>query len=142
MGNLVNLNVSDDLIKSVIQEEVKAGIIRALGDPSQIVRTAIEKMTDLYVDEDGKFCKENSWHAKPYFDWLAEQTVKECVRDEIIKYVSENKDGLENEIRTQLKSLKFRSNLAASFIQSIVDSSKSKWNMPINISFEKPKEEY
>ena len=108
MGKLVDLNVSEELIKGVIQEEVKAGIIRALGDPSQIVRTAIEKMTDLYVDNNGTFCKRDVWRAKPYFDWLAEQTVKECVRDEIIKYVSENKVGLENEIRTQLKSAKFR----------------------------------
>lgn len=140
MSDLVNLNVSEGLIKSVIQEEIKAGIIRALGDPSQIVRTAIEKMTDLYVDEDGKFCKETSWHAKPYFDWLVEQTVKDCVKDEITKYVTENRGELANEVRAQLKNANFRNKIAASFVQSIVDTTEKSWKMPINISFEEYKE--
>lgn len=142
MGNLVNLNVSDELIKSALREEVNAGIVRALGDPAQIVRTAIEQMTDLYVDRDGNLCKKNSYYAKPYFDWLVEQTVKDCVKDEITKYVTENKGELANEVRAQLKNANFRNKIAASFVQKIVDTTEKTWKMPISISFEECKEEY
>lgn len=37
MGNMMSLNISDDVIKAAIQEEVHAGIVKALGDPSVIV---------------------------------------------------------------------------------------------------------
>lgn len=33
MGNMMSLNISDDVIKAAIQEEVHAGIVKALGDP-------------------------------------------------------------------------------------------------------------
>ena len=54
MGNMMSLNISDDVIKAAIQEEVHAGIVKALGDPSVIVRDAIKTMTNRYVNKEGK----------------------------------------------------------------------------------------
>ena len=53
MGNMMSLNISDDVIKAAIQEEVHAGIVKALGEPSVIVRDAIKTMTNKYVNERG-----------------------------------------------------------------------------------------
>lgn len=141
MGNMMSLNISDDVIKAAIQEEVHAGIVKALGDPSVIVRDAIKTMTNRYVDKEGKFCDKGSWNARPYFDWLAEDIVKNTVKEEIEKYVNENREEFAEEIRKQLKSADFRKSIAASFLQSIVKCTESDWKMPISISFEPPKED-
>nr|DAT33272.1 MAG TPA: hypothetical protein [Caudoviricetes sp.] len=141
MGNMMSLNISDDVIKAAVQEEVHAGIVKALGDPSVIVRDAIKAMTDKYVDEKGNFCRKDSWRARPYFDFLAEDVVKTTVKEEIEKYVNENREEFAEEIRKQLKSTDFKKNIAASFLQAVVKSTESDWKMPISISFEKPKED-
>ena len=120
MGNMMSLNISDDVIKAAIQEEVHAGIVKALGDPSVIVRDAIKTMTNRYVNKEGKFCDKGSWNARPYFDWLAEDIVKNTVKEEIEKYVNENREEFAEEIRKQLKSADFRKNIVASFLQAIV----------------------
>ena len=120
MGNMMSLNISDDVIKAAIQEEVHAGIVKELGDPSVIVRDAIKTMTNRYVNKEGKFCDKGSWNARPYFDWLAEDIVKNTVKEEIEKYVNENREEFAEEIRKQLKSADFRKNIVASFLQAIV----------------------
>ena len=141
MGNMMSLNISDDVIKAAIQEEVHAGIVKALGDPSVIVRDAIKTMTNRYVNKEGKFCDKGSWNARPYFDWLAVDIVKNTVKEEIEKYVNENREEFAEEIRKQLKSADFRKNIVASFLQAIVKCTESEWKMPIDISFEKSKED-
>ena len=141
MGNMMSLNISDDVIKAAIQEEVHAGIVKALGDPSVIVRDAVKVMTNRYVDKDGKFCEKGSWNAQPYFDWLAKDIIKTTVKEEIEKYVNENREEFAEEIRKQLKSADFRKSITASFLQAVVKSTESDWKMPISISFEPPKED-
>ena len=141
MGNMMSLNISDEVIKAAVQEEVHAGIVKALGDPSVIVRDAIKTMTNRYVDERGEFVSKDNWRAKPYFDWLAEDIVKTTIKEEIEKYVNENREEFAEEIRKQLKSGDFKKNIITSFLQAIVKCTESEWKMPISISFEKPKED-
>lgn len=140
MGNMMSLNISDEVIKAAVQEEVHAGIVKALGDPSVIVRDAIKAMTDKYVDEEGNFCRKDSWRARPYFDFLAEDIVKTTVKEEIEKYVNENREEFAEEIRKQLKSVDFKKNVTASFLQAIVKCAESEWKMPVAISFNRLKE--
>lgn len=141
MGNMMSLNISDEVIKAAVQEEVHAGIVKALGDPSVIVRDAIKTMTNRYVNERGEFVSKDNWRAKPYFDWLAEDIVKATVKEEIEKYVNENREEFAEEIRKQLKSADFRKSITASFLQAIVKCTESEWKMPMEISFEKSKED-
>lgn len=141
MGNMMSLNISDDVIKAAIQEEVHAGIVKALGEPSVIVRDAIKTMTNKYVNERGEFVGKDNWRAKPYFDWLAEDIVKTTVKEEIEKYVNENREEFAEVIRKQLKSADFIKRITTSFLQAVVKNTESEWKMPISISFEKPKED-
>ena len=73
MANMMSLNISDEVIKAAVREEVSAGIVKALGNPEIVVRDAIHEMTDRYVDSTGEFVKRDSWRAMPYFDWLCKK---------------------------------------------------------------------
>lgn len=57
MANMMSLNISDEVIKAAVREEVSAGIVKALGNPEIVVRDAIHEMTDRYVDSTGEFVK-------------------------------------------------------------------------------------
>ena len=81
MANMMSLNISDEVIKAAVREEVSAGIVKALGNPEIVVRDAIHEMTDRYVDSTGEFVKKDSWRAMPYFDWLAQNTIVKTVKE-------------------------------------------------------------
>ena len=140
MANMMSLNISDEVIKAAVREEVNAGIVKALGNPEVLVRDAVHEMTNKYVDSNGEFVKKGSWKAIPYFDWLAQSTVEKTVREEIEKYINEHKEEFAKEIREQLRTTDFKKQMAAGFLQSVVTVTEKDWKMPINVSFEKPKE--
>ena len=132
MANMMSLNISDEVIKAAVREEVNAEIVKALGNPEIVVRDAIHEMTDRYVDSTGEFVKKDSWRAMPYFDWLAKNTIE--------KYINENREEFAKEIRKQLYSTNFKESIVASFLKSLSDIAESSWKMPINVSFEQPED--
>ena len=136
MANMMSLNVSDEVIKAAVREEVNAGIVKALGNPEVVVRDAIHEMTNKYVDSNGEFVKKDNWRAVPYFDWLAKNTIEKTVKEEIEKYINENREEFAKEIRRQLQSANFKENVAESFLKSLSSITESSWKMPINVSFE------
>lgn len=140
MANMMSLNISDEVIKAAVREEVSAGIVKALGNPEIVVRDAIHEMTDRYVDSTGEFVKKDSWRAMPYFDWLAKNTIEKTVKEEIEKYINENREEFAKEIRKQLQSTNFKESIVASFLKTLSDIAESSWKMPINVSFEQPED--
>lgn len=142
MANMMSLNISDEVIKAAVREEVNAGIVKALGNPEVVVRDAIHEMTNKYVDSNGNFVKKDSWHAISYFDWLAKDTIEKTVKEEIEKYISENREEFAKEIRKQLQSNNFKEKTAEAFLQAVTSITEKSWKMPISVSFEVPKDEF
>ncbi len=140
MANMMSLNISDEVIKAAVREEVNAGIVKALGNPEIVVRDAIHEMTDRYVDSTGEFVKKDSWRAMPYFDWLAKNTIEKTVKEEIEKYINENREEFAKEIRKQLQSTNFKENVASSFLKTLSNIAEYSWKMPICVSFEEPED--
>lgn len=142
MANMMSLNISDEVIKAAVREEVNAGIVKALGNPEVVVRDAIHEMTNKYVDSNGNFVKKDSWHAISYFDWLAKDTIEKTVKEEIEKYISENRDEFAKEIRKQLQSTNFKEKTAESFLQAVTSITEKSWTMPISVSFNVQKDDF
>lgn len=141
MGDMVSLNISQKMVEAAIREEVNAGIVRALGDPSQLIAQAVNHMTDLYVRQNGEPCDKNNYNAIPYFQYLATTLIRDCVRTEMEKYVKEHSDEFRECIIKALGNKRFKQATAENFIQSILSNTTSEYRTPINISFEKIKEE-
>lgn len=135
MANMMSLNVSDEVIRAAVREEVNAGIVKALGNPEVVVRDAIHEMTNKYVDSNGEFVKKDNWRAVPYFDWLAKNTIEKTVKEEIEKYINENREEFAKEIRKQLQSTNFKEKTAEAFLQAVTSITEKSWTMPISVSF-------
>lgn len=143
MPNIVglDLNIDQEYIAASVQQVVKAAIVQALGDQDAIVRKAIDSTIDCYVDNEGKKVDKSSWKAKPFLDWLAQKTVEDTVRECIKEIVDENKDAFKTTIKEQLNSRKWRENVAEAFLQSMLESAKNIYRMPVTLAFEQNKEE-
>lgn len=143
MGNIVGLDLKMDekfLAESVV-EIVRGAIVQALGDPTEIVRNSVNSVCNQYVNERGEQCKKDSWHSKPYLEYLAERTIETTVREEMVKVIEENKEQFTEEIRNQLKSKNFRAKTAEAFIDTMVRSAEVTYKMPITVNFDRRDEE-
>ena len=142
MGNNImgiDLKLDQEYIKASVEEIVRAGIVQALGNPSDIVKTAVDKTINVKVDKDGK-PSTNSYNTLSYLNWLANRTVEKVVRESITEIVQEQSAELKALVKKQLASKEFKNDLAGQFIKSVLESAGSTWKTPISVSFEKPKD--
>ena len=135
----VGLSLDQEYIKASVENIVKAGIVQALGDPSVLVRQAIDKTINVKVDSDGKPTTRD-YCAIPYLDWLAKKIVEDTIRQAMAEAVQANAEPLREEMLRQLSTKDFKRNLASAFLQSVLTASESTWKMPVTINFEPPKE--
>ena len=141
MGNNImgiDLKLDQEYIKASVEDIVRAGIVQALGNPAEIVKTAVDKTINMKVDREGKPTT-NSYNTLSYLNWLANQTVEKVVRESITEIVQEQAEEIKAIVKKQLSSKQFQNDISGQFIKAIVDSATSKWKTPISVTFEKPK---
>lgn len=141
MGNIVGLDLKldENYLAASVQDIVRASIVQTLGDPSQLVRKAIDATINTKVDKDGKPTS-STWGGEPYLNWLARKTVEGVVSEAMKELVAERADELKAEMKKQLSSKKFAENSAATFVQLMLDATASMYKMPITVGFERPKD--
>lgn len=70
-----SLSIDAKYVEEEVSRIVKAAIVSALGNRDEIIRKAIDRTIDTYVDRDGTPCRKDNYRARPYLDYLAEKTV-------------------------------------------------------------------
>lgn len=132
----VELNIDEKFIQESVQSVVRSAMIEALGDPSVLVKAAVDQAINKYVDKNtGKECSQGKWDSVPWLDYLAKKVVEDTVREVVVQVVEENTEVFKEEIKKQFSDKKFRNNAAAAFIQTIMDAATARYRMPISISF-------
>ena len=139
-GNIigVDLKLDQNYIEAAVQEIVQAGIVQALGDPTRIVKDAVGSIVNKRVDSDGKVSS-SSYSSMPYLDWLAKKTIEDVVRETMRNVLESKRAFFVEEIERQLSDAKFRSDMCAAFVKSVLSASESAWRMPVAITFDPPK---
>lgn len=130
----VGLSLDQEYIKASVENIVKAGIIQALGDPSELVRAAINQTINRKVNSDGKLS--DGYGAVPYLNWLANKVVEDSIRQAMTEVVQANAESLREEMLRQLSTKDFKRNAANAFLKSMIDASESMYRMPVTIKFE------
>lgn len=134
----LEMKLNQKYIEESVHDIVKAAIAQALGDPTKIINAAIDSALTSYVDSSGNPCEKGSWKAKPYLDYVAEQTIEETVREVMKEVIEENKEHFKAEIKKQLSGRRFRESLTTQYLNSILKSTEDSWRMPVSVNFEKP----
>lgn len=138
----LEMKLNEKFIEESVHDIVKAAIAQALGEPTAIINAAIDSALTSYVDDKVERCRKDSWKARPYLDYMAEKTIEETVREVMLEVIEEDKQYFKDEIKKQLSTKKFRENITAQYLQSIINATENSWKMPISVNFEKPKEEF
>ena len=131
----MGIQIDKELIENNISNAVCVAIASALGDKDELIVKAVKAVVSSYVDTEGRPCSSGSYRAIPYLKYLAEQSIKESVKNEIAKMVEENKEQFSQAIRAELNKPSVRQQLAAAFLDSVIGAAQQDWKMPVTVSF-------
>lgn len=129
----VSIKVGEDLIKPVIQKQIEAAIIAQLGNGTLLITEAIRYVLTRKVDTSGNYSDSSYGGAKPYIEWLCQETLKGAVKTAVTKWVESHAPDIEAAISKEMKT--HSSAFAAAFVDGFKTCLKSEYRTTFEVKF-------
>jgi hypothetical protein len=136
MASDATLNVPKDVLEPIIQAQVAAAVLDALGPRKQVLEKAIAEMLTMKVDSNGQRSHYNSSNDTPWIMWALQDCIQKAAKEAITEYLAGHKDEMKAQIVSALS--KRNSPLAKQLADRMVDAitQENFLNYRMNISID------
>lgn len=136
----VQISVSQDLVKPVIEAKIKAAILQALkGDDSDVISEIVGKIINMRVNEKGTISNYDSENKYSLVEQMMQCSIRECAREALKQMVEESKPKIIKELHSQLK--KSGNKVVKAFVSGMFDCMKSDWQFGVKVNFQTIKDD-
>lgn len=139
--DLINLGISPEVIKPIVNTHIKALIVEALGGTQNVVDKAVEGMLRTNVDKDNGKISTSSYNAVPLFDYYFNSMMSESIKEAIKEAMAENRDQIKEAIKRSLMRRK-GDVFADAVIDCIAGTFSGNWNSKVEVKLKKKTDEY
>lgn len=131
MSGDVNIQISNDVVKGIIQKKLEMAVAGALGDEPELLNTIVRTALEIKVDRDGKKPSYASSSDIDLIEWLCRSQIQAVARKCIQEWVEAQRPKIEVEIKKAME--KQTKNLAADFVSCLATNVKKDWNYSIDL---------
>lgn len=133
---MVNIEVSEGLIKPLVEEKIRTAIIAEMSKhPHQIIDGLVSRALDLKVDTDGK--PSSYSNAKPYIEHLCDTVIRTQAREALLEMIEEHKPKIKEAIKKKMSQGGSSGKLATALVNGMMESLECKYSQRLEVSFEK-----
>lgn len=116
MAETINLEISQNLVKPILEEKIKLAVLEAFEGKERMVSEIVNAVISQKVDAEGKVSKYDSDNKYSYVDILIRRRLNEAVRGCIGSMIEEAQPQIIAEITKQLKTKKGISDFAKAML--------------------------
>lgn len=136
-SNMVNLGISNELIKPIIEKHIKAAITEAMGGSEKLIDMAIDKILNSKVTSDGKVSQYSSENRIPLLEWVLTDQIRSAVQTVVIEEIKKASTSIRDSIIKKLRSDKGSNMMADALLSCFMNTLESKWYSDIKIEMKK-----
>lgn len=125
MTEPVELKISPEIIRPIIQAKINAAIVEMFEGHERLVSDMISMWMNQRVDSDGKVGGYSS--NIPRYEQLIHKMLEDAMKKALDSYLSERKEFITQEFMKFFKSKAGSSALANALKEGVCESLKSKW---------------
>lgn len=118
----VNLSISQEVVKPIVETQLKAAIAQALGKQEDIVKSAINAILNFQVDYQGNRSKYDSDNTYNFIDIHIQLAIEKALKEAIQEWVKTNQEQIKKDFFEILKTKKGSQALIKAFIDGISGS--------------------
>jgi len=136
----MTLQVSQDLVKPVIEAKIQAAIVAELmrQDQGGLMAAVVGNALTLKVNSEGKVDSYSGYNTGTYIEWLCREAVRKSARAAMETWLQKNGDTIQKHIEREFA--KHSKTLAASFVEGLLGSIKSQWQLKVDVAFQSSKD--
>jgi hypothetical protein len=133
----VNLTISQDIVKPIVEAKIKEAIILALGGGEKVVEGVINTVLHQKVNSEGRLSQYSSDNKHSWMDVVITETIKNMVKEQVKELLQESSVEIGKALKKKLKSEAGSNMLAAAMIDGFNKSFETKWSSNVDIKFSK-----
>lgn len=134
----VDIKVSGDLVKPIVEAKIQAAIVAAMGDdPAVFVEAMVAKALGVKVNEKGREPSYSHEKTVSYLEWMCGDIIRKAAVEAMRKWAEENTDTIEAAILKEFHSKSGTARLAKAISEGMTESIQSTWNFSCTVQSEK-----
>lgn len=134
--NLINLGISPEVIKPIVDTHIKALIVDALGGTQDLVSKAVEGFLMTKVNKDNGRVDGSNYNTTTLFNYYFNTLMAESVRESIKEILVENKDQIKEAVKKSLIRKK-GDRFADAVVDCITGTFENNWRSNVKIELSK-----
>lgn len=135
MAETVNIEISKDLIKPIIENKIRLAIIEAFGNTQGVMDSFVNNIINDRVAENGMKSNYSSENKYSWIDIVVRKSIQEAVRVATVEFIQNNTAVIQKHVEKILKSEKGTNSFAAALLASVNENIK--YGFKMNIDFVK-----
>lgn len=131
--NLINLGISPELVKPIVEQHIKAAITEAFGGSEKVIENVIHGILTQKVNESGTISSYSGDNRFNWIDVVLTKTIQEVAKEAIKEEISKSASVIKGVIVEQLRSKEGADKVATAILDCMNDTFKDSWRSNIQI---------
>jgi len=131
-GMTVTTQVDDNLVKPVVEAEIRAAIVRQLENIDDLIPKMVKAVLLAKVDSTGKVSDRDYNNRYDLLDVMCRDAIQQAATAAMKEYIEESADALRVEVKKQIDASS--SNLAKLFVDGLTESLKTSWQFKVTVN--------
>ena len=137
-GAEVNLIVSRDVVRPIVEKKISMAIIEALGNQEEFIEEIIKKVLTEKVNADGKVSSYSSENPREWFSLMCRNSIRDFAVSALKEWMETKREVIK---KTMVKSLNNQTKqVVDSFVCALVESAGNEYKYGFEIVVKKNKE--
>lgn len=131
--DLVKLQVSDDLIRNIVGQQVTAAMLTAMGGREEFMQKIVEAALTFKVDSNGNKSQYNDRNDTSWILFTVNKMIHEAARTALKAWVEQNQPAIQRAIHATMT--KQSKEMAIAFAAGISKAIESSWQFKVDVMF-------
>lgn len=134
--SMVSLEVSEDMIKALIEKRISAAIVGALGDSTKVLESAVTLALRQKVSNNGSISRYSSDNKFEFVEVMAGEAIRKAAKKAMQDWLTQNSEKVRDAVIKEMKKPKRVNSIAQAFANSVEQSIKTGFRVNCDVAFE------
>lgn len=129
----VQVQITEDLIKPIIEAKVQAAVIEAIGSEKELVTKFISTALETRVAANGKVSSYDRENKYTVLEQMCLDNIRKAAKDAIKEWLESNQSQIKEALLKQLSTKKMAGEFTKACLTGLLESMQSTWKFQLKV---------
>lgn len=136
MADQIDIKISEDLVRPIIETKINQAIVAGMGDFDKVIAKVASTIINHKVDGDGKPERYSSRDNLTYIEWLSKRVIQEAAESAMKEWAEERKPEIQKELVRQMSLKKTTNVMVKAMVDGFITASQEKYRYKFKLELE------